>query len=332
MHPQHPQRPRPTSGGSPLLSRVSLLAVVLLFVVVVAGAVVKATGSGMGCPDWPKCFGRLIPPTQTADIPPEFMADFLDPAKGNGNLAHTWTEYVNRLFGALSGTGVLATLVLSLGLLRKRPFIPVILLAGCITFGFVAWLGKVLVDTTLAPHKITLHFLGGMILTLTMVCVAAILRPMPPAAVSRRLRQHLWIALGLTTVQMLLGTQVREIVDGLAAGQCCDGRLEEHLGGWLLWHRLGAALAVLAVASLYFHLRMGGLAHSAPILTRLVPIILALEYAAGVAMIRFQLPGGAQPVHTVLGVGLISVLVALLGRTRRESVAPADPALPAAIS
>jgi cytochrome c oxidase assembly protein subunit 15 len=139
-----------TALAQRLLPRAAVLTVVLLYMVVIAGATVRATGSGMGCPDWPMCFGRLIPPTDVSQIPPGFAEAFR--TEGHGNLLHTWIEYINRLLGALSGLVTLITFTLAFVLAKARRLpwrVPLILLAGLVLFGLVAWLGKVVVDTSL---------------------------------------------------------------------------------------------------------------------------------------------------------------------------------------
>ena len=115
------------------------------YMVIVAGAVVRTTGSGMGCPDWPKCFGSYIPPTSVAELPEDYKAHYIGIRKtkneklakiiaplGMEELAkkisndpsiyeetdfiwqRTWIEYVNRLAGAVLGLLLLLTFYRSL--------------------------------------------------------------------------------------------------------------------------------------------------------------------------------------------------------------------------
>ena len=125
-------------------TKIAKITLVLIYLVIIAGAVVRMTGSGMGCPDWPKCFGYFIPPTEQSQLEFKPNHDYkkgvviikneaLVVAKSNFkssenfetgnwepytkhdyavfNPTHTWVEYINRLLGALAG---LATLVLAI--------------------------------------------------------------------------------------------------------------------------------------------------------------------------------------------------------------------------
>ena len=77
---------------------------VFTYLLIFIGGLVRVSGAGMGCPDWPKCFGRWIPPTSLSQLP-----DYIDPEKFNLVLA--WVEYLNRLFGALVGLIILITFI-----------------------------------------------------------------------------------------------------------------------------------------------------------------------------------------------------------------------------
>jgi cytochrome c oxidase assembly protein subunit 15 len=148
---------------------------ILVYLVIAAGSVVRMTGSGMGCPDWPKCFGYLIPPTERAqlDWKPNHRyqngqviivseslrvaaKDFI--SKNNYqesnwepytkhdyalfNPTHTWIEFINRLLGALAGLATLLLFVSALGRLKSDPIAPIGAFLVVLGMGFQGWLGK----------------------------------------------------------------------------------------------------------------------------------------------------------------------------------------------
>ena len=84
--------------------RYTWFVLIMVILVIAAGGIVRMTQSGMGCPDWPKCFGRWVPPTSAEQLPPDFekylRAQDID---HSFNVYHTWIEYINRLLGALLG-------------------------------------------------------------------------------------------------------------------------------------------------------------------------------------------------------------------------------------
>ena len=71
-------------------------AIILVYFVILAVGIVRISGAGLGCPDWPRCFGRWIPPTDISQIPPHINT-------GDFNFRLAWTEYINRLAGVISG-------------------------------------------------------------------------------------------------------------------------------------------------------------------------------------------------------------------------------------
>src|SRR5688572_26064768 len=101
-----------------VLASVTVAAVYLLILV---GGIVRATGSGMGCPDWPKCFGRWVPPTDESQLPADYQEIYAHRGYGEArfNVAQTWTEYLNRLLGVVIGFLIFATLLASLRFWRS---------------------------------------------------------------------------------------------------------------------------------------------------------------------------------------------------------------------
>ena len=180
--------------------RLAKISLILIYIVIIAGAFVRMTGSGMGCPDWPKCFGFYIPPTEKSQIlfksesnykkgqmilyneeellvaKSDFIADKII-NKNNWevyekhdyiifNPVHTWIEYINRLIGAISGIPILLFTILSIVYYKKFRHLTFLSIITVLAMGFQAWLGKTVVDSNLATYKITIHMLMALFLSL----------------------------------------------------------------------------------------------------------------------------------------------------------------------
>ena len=178
----------------PKIVKITLIAVYLIFL---AGAIVRMTGSGMGCPDWPKCFGYIIPPTSEEQITWQPNTDYKEGMiiikdevlfvseknirtasefnKNNWskytkhdyakfNVYHTWTEYINRLTAALAGIPLLFMVVFSTLFWRENKIITFLSFVILLLFLFEAWLGKTVVDSNLMPTIITIHMVVGLII------------------------------------------------------------------------------------------------------------------------------------------------------------------------
>ncbi|CAN5446122.1 COX15/CtaA family protein [soil metagenome] len=138
-------------------TRLSLLAVVLAFVVVVLGAFTRLTDAGLGCPDWPGCYHHLIVPhsaasqQQAASHYPQYPLE----------VGKAWTEMVHRYVAGSLGILILALAAMSLWQRKKGVFsvIPLFLVALVI---FQALLGMWTVTLRLLPVIVMLHLLGGL--------------------------------------------------------------------------------------------------------------------------------------------------------------------------
>ena len=149
-------------GTMNLFRTFTILSTALTYLLIFIGGMVRVSGAGMGCPDWPKCFGRWIPPTSLDQLP-----DYIDPAKFNIVLA--WIEYCNRLFGALVGLTIAITLYLGIKYYSQFPRIKWTLIVAFVLTLFEGWLGAVLVDTILNPITITLHLLFALIIVMLLL-------------------------------------------------------------------------------------------------------------------------------------------------------------------
>lgn len=179
------------------------------------GGLVRVSGAGMGCPDWPKCYGLWIPPTDVSQLPSAY-----DPAAFNPVL--TWIEYINRLFGVLTGFFILATLAVAVKNFRKHPQVLYPSIAAFVLVAFQGWLGKVVVKTDLNPFIVTLHLVLALIIVSILIYITqqAYFLENPKAesaslypSQSSRLAAALW---GLGMLQLAFGTQVREKLEWIS--------------------------------------------------------------------------------------------------------------------
>lgn len=196
-------------GSIVTIYQLALFATLLAFVVVVLGAYTRLTDAGLGCPDWPGCYGQLLPKSSAAVIDPK-----MDPKKA-------WTEMTHRY-----AAGLLGILIFTLGILSIRnqrdPHYPLILpltLMGVVVFQ--ALLGMWTVTLKLLPIIVVAHLLGGLT-TLSLVWWLTLrlkprLKPiLQPDALSHSLPQPktnalkpirilAWVALIVLGLQLFLG-------------------------------------------------------------------------------------------------------------------------------
>ena len=134
----------------------------MTYLLIFIGGLVRVSGAGMGCPDWPKCFDRWIPPTNIDQLP-----EHIDPSKFNIVLA--WIEYSNRLFGALVGLTITLTMLFMFKYYSNETRIRNAVCLAFILTLFEGWLGAVLVKTVLNPFTITLHLLFALIIVMLLI-------------------------------------------------------------------------------------------------------------------------------------------------------------------
>lgn len=216
-------------------NKFGLLTVGAIYFLIFIGGWVRVTGSGMGCPDWPTCFGQWTPPTDVSELPADYRTLYAAPGKpvAEFNVYHTWTEYINRLVGVLIGIFIAITMVSSFQFRKTEPKITVYAVLSFLLVGFQGWIGKVVVDKNLAGWMVTIHMLLALVVVaLVMLAVFRRHRVSFPLAEQATLKNLSLLALLLTLIQIAIGTQVREKVDEVKI---------QHLGNdWV--ERAGALL------------------------------------------------------------------------------------------
>ena len=337
------------------LSKISL---VLIYFVIVAGAIVRMTGSGMGCPDWPKCFGYYIPPTETKQLlfepnnnyekgmmilveheaffvaKKDFTSEYtFDTANWKiyskhdyvaYDPVHTWVEYINRLIGALSGIPILIFSVLSFWFWKKNKWIPLISMLTLFGMGFQAWLGKTVVDSNLAPYKITVHMVMALlIVAFILYLIFASKSSYKPQKYHPKFYNILVFALLLSLVQIILGTQVREFVDEQTKliGYQKALWLESPTLNFYI-HRSTSILVLFLNGYLWYLNQSKGLGFNK---LKLVIYCVLLEVSTGIMMYYFDFPILSQPIHLVIASLLFGiqcyVLLECLHKKRQNQLA-----------
>ena len=224
-----------------------------MYLIFLAGSIVRMTGSGMGCPDWPKCFGYLIPPTSEEEITWKENAVFeegmiiiknkeLFVAKqdiktgvrfnsenweaykkhdyAKFNKYHTWTEYINRLVSVVAGFVFLFLIVGAYRFRKENKAIPTLAFIAFFLMLFEAWLGKTVVDTNLTPAIITIHMVVGLVIIALLLKLKFIIsNPLDSAKVGHKFKYNsvfnklLLISVIFSLIQIVMGTQVRQFID-----------------------------------------------------------------------------------------------------------------------
>ena len=186
----------------------SYLSTSLTYLLIFVGGMVRVSGAGMGCPDWPKCFDRWIPPTNLNQLP-----DHIDPAKFNIVLA--WIEYSNRLFGALVGLTITITLFLGLKYFSHMPSIKWPLIIAFVLTLVEGWLGSVLVHTILNPVTISLHLFLALIIVMLLLYSAqqSYYLEYPDTEKKSRYPSNIkwaFVVLGISLfIEIIIGTEIR---------------------------------------------------------------------------------------------------------------------------
>ncbi|RZJ36236.1 MAG: heme A synthase [Flavobacterium sp.] len=319
------------------------ITLILVYVVILAGAMVRMTGSGMGCPDWPKCFGYYIPPSDIKELTwspgREFKEgqviirnealwvasdDFTtgaqyDPAHWRPytkhdyaifNPTHTWIEYVNRLSGALAGLATLLMAIFSLAYARKNKTITILSWLTVILMGFQGWLGATVVYSVLNPMKITLHMLVALIIVAIVLYILNRAKLPDRRLASGTFRTLLIAAIALSLIQILLGTQVRQFVDeqGAAAASVFDNP------ALVFYFHRSFSIVVFAVNfALFFRSRKSGIETNN---ISWMMALIVIEILSGVAMYYFDFPFGMQALHLMAAAILFGLQFWLLLRTK----------------
>lgn len=337
--------------GASSVGRIRALTLVTLFLtfdLVLFGAFTRLTDSGLGCPDWPGCYGQATPLGAHGEI----AAAQADMPSGPVTHSKAWIEMVHRYLA--TGVGVLiVVLTVSAWLIRKKskpeitlnPWWPTVTLVWvCIQGAF----GALTVTMKLFPAIVSLHLLGGYVLLALLAWQAAQAWHRDsgnlPAGVSIGLRRSVWLALVMLLAQAASGAWVSTNYAVLACTefpQCQGGwwPAMDFAQGFELWrslglgsqgepisfqaltaihfaHRLLAGFTILVLGAVVLRLWNTKVLHRA---TRLLAALLALQVITGVSNVVLGWPLLAAVLHTGGAGAMLAVLVWMLAITQHTN-------------
>lgn len=336
--------------------RFSAVTVIAVYLLILIGGIVRTTGSGMGCPDWPKCFGSWVPPTDVSQLPSDYkevyaqeraeknkrfvsyltafgfdeLADQIlnDPdilTEEEFNATKTLTEYINRLVGAVIGLLIFGTFIMSIRYWKTDRTITVLSFIAFVLVGFQGWIGSIVVSTNLLHWMITIH----MLLALLIVCLLIYVYYRSKREVlnlnlegTGKLRAVLLICFIATLPQIVMGTQVRESID-LLADHFARSEWISKLGMEFLVHRSYSILLLGLHLYLVWLLTMKkDTPQKLKLYGAIMLFIVGIEVLSGVVMAYFGVPAAIQPIHLLLGTLIIGVqyyVLLLLGNRRVQT-------------
>ncbi len=326
--------------------RLSFITLVSVYFLILVGGIVRSTGSGMGCPDWPRCFGSWVPPTDVSQLPADYkeyyaeyrhqknvrFAKYLEffgmPKQANQimndesilieadfNVYKTWTEYVNRLIGASIGILIFATMIGSFYYFSKDRIVTYVSVFTFLMVGFQGWIGSIVVSTNLMPWLITVHMILALVIVLLLVYINFRLRRESLGASSGTNRKLIvsltFLCLITMGIQIILGTQVREAIDVIAADLsfALRGSWVSKTGISFLIHR-SFSLLILGLHGWLLYSVLKNRHHSTLVknIGKYVTFLIIIEIISGMMMAYYGIPPFIQPIHLLFSTIIFGAL------------------------
>lgn len=302
------------------VQRLAFVSIILLIILIFAGAIVRVTGSGLGCPDWPTCWGQLVPPFQVeqvdrdklaADIPrfqkaaERFGRDpseiTVDSLLEEFDGTQTWIEFINRLLAlpVLLANFLLMLVCVRTGILKKQ---------GVAAFALViisALTGIIVVASGLHAGVVTIHMALAFLqlFLLAYMVWAGGEKGTSRSQISGCTRGQVMLLLVCVIIEWALGSQIREMTDRLQMEKGIDSR-----ASWI--HEISESFIYLTHRSFSWSILLTSvwLVHRVR-WTGLIPRLVLAVVIALMIMGLILSTTGIHAVVQVLHVGLSGILV-----------------------
>ncbi|HYG18523.1 MAG TPA: COX15/CtaA family protein [Ohtaekwangia sp.] len=328
--------------------KLILATLIAVYLLILVGGIVRSTGAGMGCPDWPKCFGQWVPPSRVEELPANYkeiyaahrheknqrFAKYLsvlgmketaekllaDPTvlhENDFNPVKTRIEYMNRVVGVIIGFLIFSVFISSIKFWRFERRLTVVALLSFILVVFQGWIGSIVVSTNLTPWTITAHMFLALVLVAMLIYLYFVASDEQPV---RRSGNVWWLlaCIAVLLVQIALGTQVREALDEVASRAARENWIGE-IGQPFDIHRSFSWIVVLLHVGLIYKLVKSGRLKTFALI--LILLILG-TILTGAGMALYAVPAFLQPVHLLLATVTFGMqfLLLLKLRLKEESV------------
>lgn len=325
--------------------KFTVFTIIAVYFLILVGGIVRSTGSGMGCPDWPKCFGSIVPPTSVTQLPDDYQSVYLqmrisknqriakmitglgfaelgeeiqnDPSileEEAFNATKTWIEYINRLIGVLIGLFIIGVLVASIFRIKEDKAAFFWSLFAFILVVFQGWFGSIVVSTNLLPGTISVHM--GLALLLVCILIYLAYKTLNKELTDTRniqsditlLQRLMLLGMVLFIVQIFLGTQVRESIDLIARSIADRSQWMDQMGLSFYIHRT-YSLLILGL-HVWMTMKLRKMGNFSPLLQKMfqaMVILIVIEVLSGAAMAYFAIPAFLQPLHLLVATLIFGV-------------------------
>lgn len=303
-------------GRAQLYQKFSFVTIVVVFLLIAIGGIVRSSGAGMGCPDWPKCFDQWVPPTDVSELPANYQQIYHDRgyADTSFNAVKTWTEYLNRLFGVLTGFFIILHLIFAYRAFKQsNPIVWKLAVAALILVIIQGGVGAFVVMTNLHQGIITIHLVIALIIAALLLAARAYSQPQFLTTAQAELKsfERLVILVGLLLlVQIILGTQVREAIDAAAKALPMAGKQEwlRSLGTGFAIHKVFSMITTAGVVYLTYRVNTVYASEKLNKYGIFALLLTGAQVFTGVALNQFALPAVPQALHIVFSSAAFGVL------------------------
>lgn len=309
--------------------RFGILTIASVFFLIFVGGLVRSTGSGMGCPDWPKCFGQWVPPTHVSELPENYRELFKTSTHevAEFDVYKTWTEYINRLIGVTTGLFVVLTVFFAIPYLKTNPSVFWLSFLALLLTGFQGWIGARVVATNLAHWMVTIHMVIALIIVGLLIYTITKSQQFDVLQLNNdsSLKLIMVAVLIVSAIQTISGTQVRENVDAVAlvAGEQNRAHWVELLGNMFKFHRTFSAVSALLTIIVVYKFRLAFERNSIIYKSVLALVLMiAAQILSGKVLDNLGFPAQMQSVHLFVGSLIcgIQLFIAIVLFTRVKTV------------